>query len=1109
MTHDVVPTVSPPAVPAFTHCGFFVLRTPLLPIELLETWAAPSSPDGHHDAQPLKKEGETTPEEEASIRAKLRALFDAPELRDALFIASPAVEEALRRDGSTTDKDKRDRLDASLTKYLMRMAGRCTPFGIFAGISVGSWGCESELRLAPRARYRRYTRIDMGYLAMLVDGLMREPHVRHAVRYRPNSTLYVTGGRARYVEHRPGKRARSYFLVSADIDNALEEVLALAQSGVTYEELARALARGGVELEEARQYVDELILGQVLEADLAPAVTGGDPMVDLAEQLARYPDVHEVVRTLSSVRASLRAMDEGGIGAAPQAYRDVATLVKSLPADAHIDRLFQVDMAKPVERLTLSECILDEISKVASALQKMFGGNQGDPFETFKKSFTERYGDREIPLLEALDDECGVGSGAGRSIGDDAAPLLAGLVFPTMAQGEQKVPWGPLQAFLLRRLSEGRPDPYEPIRLMDEDLARFPWRPRRFPNAFSVMLSLVPPAEEGGALRFLWHGLTGPSGARLLGRFCHTDPDLLRGVREHLRQEESLDPEPLHCEIVHLPEGRIGNVIARPLLRDHELVFLARAGTPEGRQISLTDLLVSVRAGRVVLRSKSLGREIAPRLTNAHNFSMGIGVYRFLAMLQVQGVQMGLSWNWGPFESLPFLPRVEYGNAILAPARWTVPASDIRPETEASLPLTTKTFQQWAANQRLPRWLGLREGDNVLPVDRDNAFSVRAMLDAVDRRPSFELIELPWLGQPGLVSGPEGTFANEVIIPLVQEAPAPTADGGPPEFISRERRVSAPSLYIPGSEWLFGRWNTAPGYADAVLVEVLAPIARELREQRIIENWFFIRYSDPDFHIRLRLRGAPALLAAEALPRLREAGESTLARGLVTKITYDTYDREVSRYGGPGGIELCERIFGADSDAVVDLVASTLGDEGSDARWRLTLCGTDRLLRDAGLGLEQRYLFARKRAEDYAREFHLQGSARHPIQDKFRAERKALLPLVDESGNGAFELAHGCQILQRRSGELEPIFMELRRRAASGGLTMPVEEILTSLVHMHVNRMLPSSSRAQEAVLLRFLENLYDSQLARSGKKKRDRGKSDSTSRVERVEPLAEPVGPA
>lgn len=1051
----------------FEHDGFFVMRTPLLPLEFLHEWG--------------------TAGDEDQLRARLREIFEIPEIREALFVASPALEEALRREGATADVAKRDRLDAGLTKYLLRMAGRCTPFGLFAGVSVGTFGPTTELRLAPRSKYRRFTRLDMGYLDMMLECLVRDTSTRNAVQYRPNSTLYVIGDRARYIEHRQRSRVRSYFLVSASMDESLTATLDLAASGDSRENLARALVQDGIEMEEALDYVDELIDGQILVPDLALAVTGGDPMIDLEEQLASHEGLDGFARTLASVRAQLQSIDRAGVGVAPERYRSVSDELSAFPCDANIDRLFQVDMAKPGETLTLDESLLEEVARVAAVLGRIFGAAPADPFEDFKKAFVERWGDRQIPLLHALDEECGVGFHASSSVASDVSPLLAGLVFG-LGPGEPRIPWGPLQDFLLRRVAEGRDRPYESITITDEDLSLLPDRSALLPSAVAVMLTLLPTREESGPPSFLWHGLSGPSGGKLLGRFCHLDPELLQGLRDHLRAEELQDPERVHCEIVHLPEGRIGNVIARPLLREHEIVFLARSGAPTERQIPLSDIRVSVRTGRVVLRSVRLQREIVPRLTNAHNFSMGIGVYRFLAMLQAQGMHSGLAWNWGPFESLAYLPRVTYRNAILSPARWTAAVNEIRPADGWDRTDPLGKFLKWAEYKKLPRWVGLREGDNILPVDLDNQLSLRALLDAIEGRPQFTLTELPGLGGDGPVFGPEGRFSNEVIIPLVRRARSAVA---PVENVKKGMEKvgfeNGPIRFLPGSEWLFVRISTAPEFADALLVNSLGPIIESLRRDHVANEWFFIRYSDPDFQIRLRIRGNPTALLSEALPRLHSVTSILVDRGLVTKVLYDTYDREMQRYGGPDGIEICESIFGIDSDATLELIALTPGDEGAVARWQLTLCGIDALLRDAGLDLEKRYSFADRMAGSYAREFNLLGSAKRPIQEKFRAERSALFKLLEDSKHGTSSLELGIEILRRRSTRLAPEFAELSKRDEGGNLSTPLSEILSSLIHMHTNRMMPTSARAHEAILYRFLSNLYDSKLARAGRLKRDR----------------------
>jgi len=1056
--------------------GFFVLRSPLLPIECLREWAERAR-SGLSPQTPASEIRE-------AFRVELLRSFEAAEVREALFLASPVLEEAMHRDGAAAAGAKRARLDGSLTKYLMRMAGRCTPFGLFAGISVGSLGPATELRLGPRSQYQRFTRIDMGYLTMLVDGLMRQTAVRDAVRYRPNSTLYRFADRARYVEHRPGQRNRNYFLVSLELDEALASTLDLAGGGVTRADLIQALTDAGSEAEEAKLFVDELIDSQVIVPDIGPPVTGGDPMSDLIAQLAEIPDQEPLVSSLESVRDVLRQIDAEGLGRPPRIYREVASVIEKLPADAALERLFQVDMAKTAGDLVLAESLVSETLEVATFLSRFWGGTLLDPFEDFRRAFIDRYGNREVPLLEALDEECGIGFRASRTVAANASPLLAGIPFP-VPFADERVRWGPIQDLLLRRITDERSDRHAPIVLKPEDAELVKGKPLPLPQAFSIMITLLPSMGGAERPRFVFWMLNGPSGGKLLGRFCHTSADLLHGVREHLRAEERLEPERLYCEIAHLPEGRIGNVIARPLLRDHEIVFLARSGAPKDKQIPLADLCLSVRNGRVILRSASLDREVVPRLTNAHNFAMGIGVYRLLATLQNQDRAGYLGWHWGPFEGMPFLPRVVYRGAILAPARWTVDRDDLREGGRANTEDWVRPFQEWASRQSVPRWVGLREGDNVLPVDRENPLSVEALIDATHGRRRFELTELPGWEDAGVVSGPEGTFANEIVIPFVRRAQVLDSQVGGARSSPSADGASFPSTYLPGSEWIFIRVHTAPGFADSLLTRFLRPLIGDLFEDRRAKHWFFIRYSDPDFHIRLRIRFDEASVVGHVLSRVHEVTAPLTHRGLVTKVMLDTYEREVARYGGPAGIELCEEIFGVDSEAALELIESTLDDAGATARWQLTLCGMDALLRDLGMDLEQRYAQARRVAEEYGREFSL-ASAHHSIQDKYRKERGDLTALLERSA-GASPLQPGLDVLDRRSNRLAPVVMELRRRSEEGLLTASIPEIAGSLLHMHANRMLPTSARAQEAVLYRFLENLYDSQLARAGRSRRDR----------------------
>src|SRR5262249_53696323 len=186
---DGEPTMSEPAHSGdITPSGFFAWRTPLLPFDELLAWSdgleAPSAGD-----DPAQLEAACAADR-ARLLQRLRAVFHRPEVREALFLASPSLEERCGPWLREPDGPDDPKLERALVRYFARMAGRATPFGLCAGGSVGTVGEETRLVLGDRAHYRRHTRLDMDYLVALTDALTRQPDVRRSLVFGVNSSLY-------------------------------------------------------------------------------------------------------------------------------------------------------------------------------------------------------------------------------------------------------------------------------------------------------------------------------------------------------------------------------------------------------------------------------------------------------------------------------------------------------------------------------------------------------------------------------------------------------------------------------------------------------------------------------------------------------------------------------------------------------------------------------------------------------------------------------------------------------------------------------------------------------------------------------------------------------
>ena len=1077
--------------------GFIVLRTPLLPFSEVTAWASGLLAPMALDTPGLD---EAVAADRIQLRRRLEDIVTTPEFRDALFVASPSLAAAVDPWRKEPDSDRGRATERSLVSYLLRAAARPTPFGLFAGCTTGIVGERTRLRLEGLARYRRRTRLDMDYLWALADAVERDPRLRDELDYRPNSSLYQVGDRLLFAEELRGQAGISYRLVAVDTTPYLTQTLTRARDGARLGALAAALASDDITRADADGYLAELADSQILVADIRPQLTGPPPAGILAATLERHERSAGLARALGEAADGLAAIDADGIGVPAERYRAVAGALDSLPASPEPSRFVQVDMMKPAAEVTVGAGVVSELERGVAILHALSRYRRHEGLRQFREQFVGRYETREVPLADALDEENGIGferSGSPAAEVEGTAPLLAGLPLlagrPPGRGQDQTARWTRREAFLLDKLTralaagnrEIAVEAAEAEALRDGDIPPLP-------DAFEVMATIVAGGDRDNHRddhRVVLHSASGPSGARLLGRFCQADDELRQLVRAHLAAEEAVCPERVFAEVVHLPEGRIGNILSRPVLRGYEIPYLGRSGAPADRQLPVSDLLVSVQDERIVLRSRRLGREVIPRLTSAHNhITRGLGVYRFLCALQYQQVSPGITWDWGPLGQAPFLPRVVSGRLILSRARWNLRDDDLAVFREPRGARQFAAVQRLRDSRRMPRYVALADGDNELVVDLDNVLGIETLAHELRGRTYASLVEM--LPGPGelCASGPDGPFTHEIIVPFVRSPQARPQSQPQPQPPTRPQQPSAGSAatpatpvtrrFPPGSEWLYLKLFTGAAGADQVLRRI-ATVLRWTLTAGGSDQWFFIRYGDPDWHLRLRIHGAPGRLLHETLPLLTRVTAPLLGSGQLWRVQLDTYEREVERYGGEAGIGLAERVFYADSEAALAIVRQLTGDAGAELRWRVALRGIDLLFDDLGLTLEQKRDIALRAQRGYGREFGADGAFQHEVSRRYRTERASVEALLDPQREAPAELAACIQALHQRSAALAPVMRDLRAAADAGRLTVDVAALAMSLAHMHVNRMLRSAQRAQELVLYELLGRAYSSQAAR------------------------------
>lgn len=1087
--------------------AFCVMRSPLLSFDDLAAWSDGLQAAAVLDA-PERLDSALTADR-VRLRAGLAALIARPEVRDALYLASPDLDSSLEEWRADPAGDRGRRVERALVRYLTRMATRATPFGLFAGCAVGTISTRTRLMLPSMLDYRRHTRPDMHFLCALVTALECDPAVRATLRFRPNSSLYHLGDRWHWIALTPDDEAHSHRLHRLDARPSLDAVLARAAEGATLDDL-----RADTDLD-----LDALVARQLLVSELQPASTGAEPihaMIELLERIApTAPLAATAAGALREVRDALAQLDAAGLGVAPARYREIAANLEALPGPVDRSKLLQSELIKTPRDApgdhgpTLGGDVLAEVERGVEILRRLARPAR-DSLTRFREAFVGRYegrGAAGVPLVEVLGAEAGLSFGP--SSGHDGSTALLDGLAVSSGPDEPSVRWGDRHTFLLERLSQALAAGARELVLGDHDLDRLANPdPLPLPDAFSVTAVVVAgsaAALERGEFRVALHGAAGPSGARMLGRFCHGDATLRKRVQEYLRAEQALRPDAIFAEIAHLPEPRAGNILHRPVFREHEVAYLGVSGAPRARQIPLTDLLVSVVGGRVVLRSARLGREVIPRLTSAQNYHhpRTAPLYRFLAALQDQGVATGLGWDWGPLANAPFLPRISSGRLVLARARWRMAADETDAIGRARGSDLFRAVHSWRVRRGVPRHVRLADYDNELLVDFDNILSVESFAHLVKGRDHALLIEAVPGPDELCAVGPEGRYFHELSIPFLrlasQESPVAAPDRVHPTPAARANGAAHPvgqaepaailphgdprparRTFPPGSEWLYAKLYAAPSMSNRLLREVVRPVTTQALASGAVNGWFFVRYADPDEHLRLRFHGDPAHLSSEVVPALRNAVEPLLADGRLLRLQLDTYEREVERYGGAVGIALSEQIFEEDSRAVLEVVEAFDDEALAEVGWRLALLGMHRLLDDLGLDAAEQCAVLRGLRESFAREHRADQKLLRQLGERYRAERASLEILLDAARAAEGPLAAAVAVVQRRSDRLAPVISELGRAAADGQLAIPRADLASSYLHMHANRMLRSDQRRHEMVLYDFLYRLHDARLARA-----------------------------
>jgi thiopeptide-type bacteriocin biosynthesis protein len=994
-----------------------------------------------------------------------------------------------------------DRMRAKLRRYQIRMATRPTPYGLFAGVALASWGENTDLAVrATSARTR--TRPDMAWLMNLVMSAEADPAIRRHLNFVANPLAVVDAGRVFLSERAPSRAESSGIPVSVRATNVVKRALALARSPIRYEDLVARLcvATPSATVEKVEKLLNELWEQTVLLTDLRPPLTSGSPARYVADRMAPIPEAADVLAKLTAFVTALSTWD--GLKVEERAEGFKALLAEAgVPPDGSQQIPIQADMAMSLKG-RIGNIVAREAAETAELLLRLSPFPYGiATLAGYRQQFVNRYGhDREVPLTQLLDAQRGLGPPPFHSHAS---------VGPGPAKAAQR-------AQTLFQLACTALHRRERVVLLDESLiARLEtWRPSSGAAPLSLDINVLIGARSAAAMdsgdftMVLGPNLGALSAGRNLGRFADLlGPDGTGALERAAAAEQERAPDCLWAEAVYVPVNfRLANVVIRPAVRTYELALGVTPGVPFSRVIPLDELVVGVDQGRFYVRWPAAGKRVnfsAGHMLNTHNAPAAI---RFLSELSNDGKAVLSGFDWGPAESFPYLPRVQAGRIVLRPAEWRIQKGEIATESAAAF---RSSLDRWRVEWDAPQLISLTVGDNRLILDLDQeaeAAELKAELQSLGDGRSITVQEvLPTLDEAWL-QGEEGHYYSELVVSLIQrpgtKRPAESnhshaaSIGDSPKAMTTEsgaefaeNAVPASRLRPPGSEWLFVKLYCPRNLENDLVPESMLTFTGNVVAAGLADSWFFIRYSDPDSHIRLRFRGSPQRLTSQLFATVCDWARGLMTEGLCLKFSFDTYEPEVERFGGAAGMAASEELFGADSTGSARLLHEVKRKVWPYDEVTLLALSIDELL--GAIGFDQA-----ERLRWYASQTDARGAE---IGAEFRQRKNLLRSALGQPqrflegfpGGGAI-----ASVLAQRQEALAPVARRLRELAEQKLLRRPLDVLCASFVHLHLNRMSSPGSPSEQRVislLLRTRESLAkapvvaDRQAAKLGEKK-DRG---------------------
>ncbi|MGG4220333.1 lantibiotic dehydratase [Paenibacillus jamilae] len=1028
----------------FSACDFFLIRTPLLPLE--RYFQVFSGQD---------LDNQLTVEE---ITRRIKLVSQEAVVQEAISLASPSLMQFLHYlhdDNAPNDKGELQKFEKTLNsfyRYFIRMTTRTTPFGLFSGVGQGICGDAAHLDIGAYHQHLKRARPDMEWIYKIIRKMESDPVIFEQLKVFLNRTVMIKGDRAK-LPFRPKHGAAeaddsAEMFSSIRLTDVVRLTFEAAEHPIQVRELKEILLRSFPDAtkEIINNYLQQLLEQEFIMSELRPPLMDHSPFHYIFEKIKKLDNSNQWLDILYEIDTLLLQYNQCRIGEGEQIYRKLCDKMQGIYS---VKTPIQVDV-KLAQEVSLPRHVLDDAALGAEIMCRLHATPKTNELADYFNRFLEKYGVyQEVPIHELFDEDWGLG-------------------IPETYRTNEKKPMG-MEAFkrnanLFLWVSNAVSKHQIEINLTDEQLEQLTISDNydTSPETMEIYYSIYadsPEKVDSGHYSLLLGASAGSNRAgKTIGRFLDMfGEEFVQNLSEIYDYHRCFHPDALLSEMVFMPEqGKISNISLSKNLMDYEIVSGTTSSKDEEHTLCMDDLLIGATHDRFYVKSRRLGKEIIPLQTHMLNYKLSPHIFRFLTDITNKELGTWSYFDWGPLEQSPFLPRLVYKKIVISAAQWRLGKAALNISDLTEPQAREELFHTWREQWNVPRYVYLTMGDNRLLLDLCNLYHIKELLrEVIKTREGQELLLTECLGDPfhTPVHGTAGRFMGEFVFPLKKKKikvkssiPSSITHNDSPLFITH-----TPSNihrgFLPGGEWLYLKlYGVKERETDLIALSL-----DQLRNNPGIENWsqksYFLRYVDPEHHIRLRFQGEPGQLWNAGLAQLNEWAGELREEGLITHMVLDTYLPELERYGGQTLMDLAEQVFDVDSRWVIAYMAGIRSKAFNLDIEIAAVINILHYLSSFGLTMQEQVDWLEERIDS------------KPYMKAFRDVKKALITAVESDDEWIRQADTATQVallalVEKRQAMIQQYAQAITLAENNHELTNHANDILGSIIHMHLNRLL-------------------------------------------------------